>query len=131
MSDFIHHQVTLSHCLPSSPLPLVSMFYAVLRGRSLMIRSSRRFHTARTNLESRKEKPSLPLRESMDIDDGKLSNFFISASIIGTLALGTYLDSHDYMHARDHGVVQATPGILRFITDAIDDNVPGAYDKRQ
>ena len=67
----------------------------------------------------------------MDIDDSKLSNLIISTCIIVTLSLGKYLDHSDYMHTRDDGVVQATPAPLRFLVDAIEANVPGAYTKRQ
>ena len=74
-------------------------------------------------------KAALPLRESMSLDDGKAGKLLVPAFVVGTLALGCYLHSHDYMHQRETvGVVQATPGPLRGLTKAVRDNVPGAYE---
>lgn len=58
------------------------------------------------------------------------SKYFVPAFITGTLALGFYLHEHDYMHRRESdGVLAATPEPLKYLTEAVRINVPGAYQK--
>ena len=102
----------------------------ISRGRSCLHHARRPVCTTPTSFSKKTPKAAMPARESMDLDDGKISNLLVSSCIIFTLGLGSYLDSKDYMHARDQGVVQATPAPLRFIANAIQNNVPGAYEKR-
>ena len=109
--------------------PSISIPPMISRGRSCL-HHARLLHTSRRTLGKKTPKAAMPARESMDLDDGKMSNVVVSTCIILTLGLGSYLDSKDYMHARDQGVVQATPAPLRFIVNAIQNNVPGAYEKR-
>ena len=85
-----------------------------------------------TNILSRKGKAALPLRESMSFRGSKSGKYLIPAFVIGTLALGMYLDEHEYMLQRESiGVVAATPGPLRGLAEAVRDNVPGAYESSE
>jgi hypothetical protein len=90
---------------------------------------SRLFHTTKRflNEEKKRKKPPMPLRESLEIDDNKLSNAILSSSIRFTLGVGYYLHINDYMHQREHGVFEATPEPLRFLVEFVQKNVPGAY----
>ena len=77
-----------------------------------------------------KEKPSVQISGSTSREESRAGAFIVPAFIIGTLALGFYLDKHDYMHTRESkGVVAATPGPLKGLTETVRDNVPGAYKK--
>lgn len=54
----------------------------------------------------------------------------VPALIVGTIALGVFLDNHDYMHNRESvGAVAATPDQLKGMTEWVRDNIPGAYEK--
>ena len=68
----------------------------------------------------------------MSFRGSKSGKYLIPAFVIGTLALGMYLDEHEYMLQRESiGVVAATPGPLRGLAEAVRDNVPGAYESSE
>ena len=81
---------------------------------------------------AKSDKPPMPLRESLSIDDSSSGGVLVSAAIVGTLGLGFYLHQHDYMHRREAvGVLEAAPGPLKPLVGWVQRNVPGAYDTRQ
>ena len=83
-----------------------------------------------TTTRRTKDKPPMPLRESLEIDDSPIRNAVVSSLILGALSLGYYLHVNDYMHTRDEGVAGATPAPLRWMVDTVSSAVPGAYDVR-
>jgi|TARA_B110000208_G_C11620417_1_gene377022 hypothetical protein len=86
----------------------------------------RLLHTSRRVLdeETKKKKPPMPLRESLEIDDTPITSALLSVSIVGILALGYYLHNNNYMHHREQGVLEATPAPLQFLVQFVQQNVP-------